>query len=50
MAKTKPIIIPDLPQNEPIHNNKAVNKANKTTVFNWFFIMIIRKKECIFNI
>lgn len=44
MAKTKPIIIPDVPQKEPIQSNKAVNKANKTTVFNWFFIMVIRKR------
>ena len=43
MAKTKPIIIPEVPQKEPIHNNNAVNKANNTTVFIWFCIMIIRK-------
>ena len=40
MAKTKPIIIPDVPQKEPIHNNKAVNDANNIIVFIWFFIIL----------
>jgi len=50
MAKTKPIIIPEVPQKEPIHSSKAVNEANKTTVFNWFFIIIIKKRVCVFGI
>ena len=45
MANIRPIIIPDLPQKEPIQSNRAVNRANKTTVFSWFFIMIIKKRN-----